>query len=414
MEYILSNLKNYKDLSEKRSVYYNDIDKALKVVENFIRSQKLIIYGGLAIDISLKLVGHPGIYQDDVIPDFDVYSSDFYNDANKLSVILYENRLPNVSSINAIHYNSRRVRVNFQPVCDFTYIHKNIFSKIPYIEIKTNQANLKKYNGLRIVHPDFQRLDLHRSYNIPYANPPQEVILHRLEKDAKRFRMLNEKYPLPAPVFQADKMITINFDVKEDIVYSGLVAYAVFYTKLSELVKIEDAIKITWEKNKILCPANLEKICFITELTKKLEGPGERYHKYLDNLRPEMLVNKNIEQYNTHGEAVPYYQVDNIKIAASNGILLYLLQKYFETENKDYICLYNSLLKMIYLAEQYVIDLENTDIKKLNDTYANLPFFLPSTVYGETLPEQEIERPPFGYYPAKSTDWPAFDLSGFL
>src|SRR5579883_1517625 len=107
------NSKAYKNVSEKRSIGFHDIEKSLKIVQKFIIDKKRIVYGGLAIDLSLKSVGHPGIYANDSIPDFDIMSPDFYNDSNELAKVLHQAGLKNISSINASHFSSRRVRTNF-------------------------------------------------------------------------------------------------------------------------------------------------------------------------------------------------------------------------------------------------------------------------------------------------------------
>ena len=61
----------YKSFAKKHSEGYDDIEKALNVVKKFIQKKKLVLYGGLAIDLSLKHTGEKGIYSDDVIPDYD-------------------------------------------------------------------------------------------------------------------------------------------------------------------------------------------------------------------------------------------------------------------------------------------------------------------------------------------------------
>lgn len=406
MDIVLSNIKNYKDIAEKRSIYYDEVEKALEIVQTFIKDNKFIIYGGLAIDIALKITGHPGIYLDDVIPDFDIYSSDFYNDSNKLAVILHQNNMKNVSAINAVHLNSRRVRVNFTPVCDFSYLPKNVLDNIPYIEIKSNQNNIKKYNGMRIVHPDFQRLDLHRSFTIPYSNPPQEVILHRLEKDSKRFVMLNERYKMDTFNLKLSGK-TKNIEILPgDVVYTGLVYYSIILS----MVKA-DALPIKFNDNmSIDIPVELMDIPltiiandpdnFI--LQNSLNRKNAVYHnKYLDNIRPKSVVIDNYEIfYNV--EQLPYYNFKNIKIASGNGLLLFFLQKYFETNDNRYKLLYNSTINIIQAAEKLV--LTNADM------YEKLPCFLPPDFYGE-VKHIETPRPPFGFYPAKSLEWPEFNVN---
>ena len=78
MDQVLALSKQYKSIAEQKSIYYNQLEKALQTVNQYIKDNNLIVYGGLAIDIALKLAGHIGIYKDNVVPDYDVYSDDLF------------------------------------------------------------------------------------------------------------------------------------------------------------------------------------------------------------------------------------------------------------------------------------------------------------------------------------------------
>lgn len=192
MDSIIAAEKQYVNIAEKRNINYPHIEKALVIVRKFIQDRKRILYGGMAIDLNLKSVGHVGIYSEDTIPDYDIMSPDFFQDSLDLADILYKAGLPGISSINQLHVTGRRVRVNFVTVCDIGYIPQDVYDRIPRREI----TNLAKYKGLWVISPDFQRLDVHRAFCHPYENAPQETILHRFSKDQKRFRMLDEQFPL--------------------------------------------------------------------------------------------------------------------------------------------------------------------------------------------------------------------------
>jgi hypothetical protein len=192
MDSILASEKAYLDIAEKRNINYPYIEKALAIVQKFIREKHRILYGGMAIDLNLKSAGQPGIYAESAIPDYDIMSPNFYEDSLELADILHQAGLPGVSAINALHITGRRVRVNFVSVCDMSYIPLEIYNAIPTRTIQ----NLSKYKGLRVVSPDFQRLDLHRAFSHPYENAPQEVIRQRFAKDQKRFKLLDAQFPL--------------------------------------------------------------------------------------------------------------------------------------------------------------------------------------------------------------------------
>lgn len=372
MDTVFTNLKQYKDIAEKKSYNYVHLEKAFDIVQKFIIDNKRILYGGTAIDLSLKLLNHEGIYQDDAIPDYDFMSPTFYEDSNNLAILLYKAGLPNVSAINAAHFNSRRVRVNFVTVADISYVPENIYVNVPTIKINSNSKNIKKYKGLTIVHPDFQRMDLHRAFNIPFSNPPQEVILHRLEKDQKRFKLINNMYSLGSipnlkNIKNQDKnhdknqiKLTINKEYYYNAVIGGILNYGLIFMFLKSLLseksiiaKIVNATGINdfiQEKMQQIIPVNInitkdefellldsefnktqnnvqnQKFTIITDfysnliskIKKNIKIEPKYYNKFLDNLRPRTIlfnnvntsVNKyDIEIFDNNGELLPCYNL---------------------------------------------------------------------------------------------------------
>lgn len=447
--------KKYTDLAEKKSIHFNDIDKAFDIVKQFIINKKRILYGGLCLDINLRMAGHVGIYNDEAIPDYDILSPTFYDDSNELAVLLFNSGLPNISSINAAHFNSRRVRVNFITVCDISYIPKKIFDKIPYIT-----SSIKKYKDMLVVHPDFQRLDLHRSFNIPFSNPPLEVILHRLNKDQKRFRILDGLYPINiVKLNNKTTDVKINITLLENCVVSGLLGYIFSLNLLSFFIKkpINDVImiKFDFDKNIISLPNELIDIFTINLLSCDFESTLNSlkhydkseikyYHKYLDNIRPRTIViNTNdvaYEIFDTNGELVPCYNFAkscevigfnkkyNFNLAQPNQLLLYFMQKSFENDKYKilYRSLYQSVLNMVDVAESFYLEYELTNDIKSN-VYQHIPWFLSCNTYGKNnwsidyvsnikekkyknQVDKPVTRPVFGYYPERSNEWPVFEI----
>jgi ribosomal protein S18 acetylase RimI-like enzyme len=172
--------------------------KAMEIVKNFIKDKQLIIYGGLAIDYALRLKGEQ-IYPDELLPDYDCYSTNSVNDAYELALLLHKAGFELVGTHSAIHPTTMRVKFNFIYVCDLTYLPQPIYDNIPTLN----------YMGLSIVHPKFQRLDMHLSFSLPYENPPQENIFHRWKKDKIRYELLEKFYPLvPADTDDPSMYIT--------------------------------------------------------------------------------------------------------------------------------------------------------------------------------------------------------------
>jgi hypothetical protein len=434
MEKILSESKKYESIAEKRSTSYASIEKALRIVKDFILKKDRIIYGGMAIDLSLKLSGHEGIYAADVVPDYDFMSPDHYNDSNELAVILADAGFENVSAIHAIHLTTRKVRVNFVPVADITFIPQNIYDNIPTLTI----IGVENMDNIRIVHPDFQRLDIHRAFSNLFEKPPGEVILQRSKKDMKRFRMINKQYPIYNDEAEktinklkesAEKVKTILVKIEkkylQNTAIGGFFAYGLLY-KFWKDMQIAKGGKESKEKEEseensapipLDCEIQKDDICLhwpnswditptiniitdhfenlLKSIKKDYGKNGETYYnKYLDDLRPRTVQYMDFEIFDNFGrqtsavnlmKLLNYWKIkdaksektQNIWLCEGQYILTYFLLKHFEDKkNADfYLAFYNSTMIMIH-------DLENVmEIKEVKPNM--IPHFLTASTYGE-------------------------------
>ena len=174
-----------KALAQRRDADGPMIDRALELVRRFVAARGLVLFGGLAIDYALRLRG-AAIYPDDERPDYDALSATAVGDAYDLADALHRAGFANVGAIRAKHAQTVRVRVDFRPVADIGYADAAVLAALPTIE----------FRGLRAVHPDFQRLDMHLALCYPFDGAPRENVFHRWRKDIKRFNMFEELYPL--------------------------------------------------------------------------------------------------------------------------------------------------------------------------------------------------------------------------
>ena len=170
---------------------YEDIKKCLDITEEFIIRKGLIMTGGTAIDMALRIKGGK-LYSDTKQMDYDVYTSENVNDAYELGSILCKNGFNNISCINAFHMGTMTVRVDFVTVADFTYCPIAILKRMPTL----------RYHKFIIVHPHWQMIDQHSALSFPYNNPGKEVIFQRWEKDMKRYDMLYRYYPVVPTIIE--------------------------------------------------------------------------------------------------------------------------------------------------------------------------------------------------------------------
>ncbi len=405
--------KAVKQLAEQRSVGFDVLEKSFAVVKKFIMTKKRIIYGGMSIDMALKASGNDGIYAADAIPDYDFMSPDAYGDSIELADLLYkEFGDVGIDSINALHPTTRRVRINFVPVADITYIPQNTYDRLPTIG----------YNGFRVIHPTFQRLDMHRAFCNPLEHVPREVVFFRTNKDIKRFGLLDDAYPIASNKMYDKKTVTLEIPTK--FFEFGLVGGCFGHALLMKDFSIDG--------NKTVVPAELEgvgrTIVIVCEEPLKLvekivlDFPGEMkyYSKFQDDVRPPSLIIKNKEWtfdiQESKGRQVPYVEVDGFKVVSHHGIMMHYLERHFNTDASDsYMYLYSRLLES---CKKEKIDMTAKTYGFYN---WSLPYLVNaqrqySQIEGYSIPNA---RPPHKYDPAEpklmafdpKTSW-VFEMSG--
>ena len=195
MELIAAHDKDFENIALRNDPVYAGIESILDLLVKFISDRGLIIYGGLAIDYALRLVGDK-LYPDDLLQiDYDFFSPDHIEHSYDLADKFYEivrstygeEAAEGVRAIGALHFETMRVDIRDNHfLADITYLPRAIFPHMPTLE----------YRGMKIVHPDIQRIDIHSSLSFPYDFPPTEVIFARWRKDITRFHMLAKHYPL--------------------------------------------------------------------------------------------------------------------------------------------------------------------------------------------------------------------------
>ncbi len=373
LEKVLSNDKRYEDYAAKHTAGYGDIASALEEVKKFIIAKNLIIYGGMAIDLALKAKGHKGIYKDDAVPDYDFMSPLHYEHACELAIVLSKKGFKECQAINAIHVSTYRVRTNFTGVADITYVPEAVFKTIPTV----------MFQGMRVVHPNFQRLDFHRAMCTPLEKPPQEVFFQRGRKDQKRFRLIDEQYPIAVGKVDCEKPVPKIWEVPKSVFADGVIggsqAYCVIWTALNEIINTgklaktmhvgdeirkmfaslpSGGVEISGDNIRFTLGISCPLMDMVNVITDNYEGvvnvigeklPRSYFNKYVDDWRPRTVVvaaDNLYEVFDNKPRLLPVYdlgsvmkilemssfsggKVSNIKICTPQYILMYYLQKYF-------------------------------------------------------------------------------------
>jgi hypothetical protein len=154
--------------------------EAIDIVIKYIREKKRKVYGGYAQN-KLIIMKEPrdAFYKEDIIPDIDCYSPDPIVDLINISNLLHEAGFKYVVGQEAQHTETYTIFSNFVAVCDLSYVPKNIYNRIPFIEI----------DGINYVHPSFIMIDMYRMLTEPYFSS------FRWAKSFPRIMKLQEHYP---------------------------------------------------------------------------------------------------------------------------------------------------------------------------------------------------------------------------
>lgn len=253
-----------KALAQKHDADGPMLDRALEIVRQFITQRSLILYGGMALDCALRLRGGR-IYPDDERPDYDVMSSRSVDDAYDLAEILRSRGFVNVGAIRAVHAQTMRVRTDFQTVADISYAPKKVFENMPTVE----------FRGMRVLHPNYQRMDMHLAFCYPFKGAPREDVFHRWKKDLKRFNLVEKFWPISGSMRSSSQKSgdkkpdqKIKWEVKlpkvvlTNCALNGITAYFVFCHALRELCE-------SLVKNNMIEPQIAKSICF--EIKERIE-----------------------------------------------------------------------------------------------------------------------------------------------
>jgi len=360
-----------KTIAENADPLIDSVRLALDIVKEFIIEHGLILYGGMAIDGALRLKGEK-LYADGTTPDYDFYSPNNINHAYDIAERLYKAGLEDARAIVGTHPTTMRVDVSDKRhwIADISYRSEEIFNKLPYLT----------YNGMKIIHPIYQRLDIHIAFSFPYIDPPREAIFNRWEKDSKRFALMANLYPIEK--IKPKKMEKMSVPIKYlKYVLSGFAAFSILQNTY-DIVKGIDGLEFVFPTID-----GLEICHFKPKNAFDLDEKYEHYEPY-GNLMPERYesVDKQIRILNTENN---YIVVDSkeinfqnekiiVRIVGEQYLLYRFLSSWFMYNIMDYLYYYQAILNNlskpsidVYGSSNISLSLyiQQNDIKKPNNYY---------------------------------------------
>lgn len=428
MEQVLEKSKEFEQISLKHDPMYDDLVKAIQIVTDFIKEFNLIVYGGSAIDYALRLKGDK-IYPDEslTVPDLDFFSPTSFEHAYTLADRLYAAGFKSARVIQAIFVTTMRVDCGDNHfVADISYIPPSVFGKIPFVV----------YNGMRIVHPEFQKIDLHASFTFPFDKTPREVIFERWNKDVKRFNLLNKYYPTIGSI-DAQKLHKVVVKDLNKFVLHGYAAYAAIYSWFAGLLRSKgveppanvDANPLHATDNSFAFDTlNTVEIVHFNppKAVKELGLKNVKHYEPLINLIPEHYIGDVRDlTYEIHSTkhkllAVNSFEISGHKVRVANVqyLLRHFLARAVVSEGKiknTYLNTYLSLLNMIPVVEKIISreEARKCPLFPSINTYGSDNF---SSSYEVALNRflhdwkgDKLMDMPRGYYPERGGAHPVFD-----
>ena len=427
---VIRDFKKFELILINHNYYYYQYVTAIKLVKDFIKSRKRILYGGTAIDFALRAKGS-NLYPDEeafTFPDLDFYSPDNVKDAYELGQIFHTNGLGDVSVIVAYHIQTMRVRFNMTATADISYVPKNIYETLPTIE----------FDGFRVIHPHFQMMSMHIGMSFPFINAPREVILDRKNKDFVRYDMLLEHYPIERPAIKLLSEINANLKINHHAVYSGLIAYCAMCdlvrkipskTRPECLGTIKSATSADNLEISFKWPANAQQNPVYSAIVAEAPPPGKPYRTSYIDYFPDSTVDGDVQYFHYVDERIHVTRFDSILITSIPYAMALMLLYYYTTGEDAYMLYYHSFVEINTFALKHlpITDPSDEELRNLS------PFLIPMSVWpSEDTPsisnslkinlditknilnkEQNLTTiKPRPYYPANGGDMPEFNYEG--
>ena len=158
-----------------------ELQRAIHIVESFLRKSKRVCYGGQAINAQLP--NKDKFYNlETSLPDYDFFTPDDKGDSEELLDALKGAGYTEISKRIGIHEGTTKIYVNYSPIADITLIDKEFYERI-YEKSVT-------IDGIHYVDPVFLRMMTYLELSRPRG------MLSRWEKVYERLELLSKAHPL--------------------------------------------------------------------------------------------------------------------------------------------------------------------------------------------------------------------------
>ena len=158
-----------------------DLQRAIKIVETFLRKSRRVCYGGQAINVQLPQKDQ--FYNlETSLPDYDFFSPDDKEDVRGLIEDLKAAGFTEISKRVGIHEGTTKIYVNYVAIADITRIDEGFYDQI-------NRKSIT-VDGIHYADPVFLRMMMFLELSRPKG------MLSRWEKVYERLELLDKAHPL--------------------------------------------------------------------------------------------------------------------------------------------------------------------------------------------------------------------------
>lgn len=364
---------------------HDSIEKALHKTAEYVSKHKLLLTGGTAIDMALRTKGL-FLYDDNALPDYDIVSDENLKHATQLAKLLCEQGFHDINVISAIHVTTVRVRIKNVTLLDATFMPKNLYERIPYMDVQTHDFEF------RVVSPNYQKIDQRLSLATLTSDTGISLnIFNRLIKDLKRNQILRDAFDIPEPKFKSIQMKRVKLSIKNvtnepntfekldhgffisngDACLSAFAAYALYYYEFCKERDVTGIINPNVQISDQFVEFDLPKESRITVLNsnnnalslfKKLE-PKNKYDLYnpLLNAKPTAIRGELYEVQDSYGRRIGAGLIENIVVACADYLQMEFLRDstFGDTQLVDAnLSYYHSLQFMIEEQRKQEIEYE--------------------------------------------------------
>ena len=269
------------------------IKNALSIVENFIKTHRVMCYGGTAIN---NLLPPEDRFYD---PEKDIPDYDFFSETPQLHAAELADRLANegfnsVEVKAGIHLGTFKVFSEYIGVADISHLDKPIFDKL--------WKNSTEKEGIHYVPSNFLRMSIYLELSRPKGD------VSRWKKVYSRLMLLNKHYSVDCP--EADEKLNNIYlipEVKEDV----------------EKFLIKENIVLLGFNASILQQKPTDKWMLPLDVLVTPDKREETTKKFLDIFEPRLGFKLKVKDSPRYGELIPpHTDIDDPK-SGSTVIRIY-------------------------------------------------------------------------------------------